>query len=75
MSLYFFEENESDQYNVVDSSLLFALNRIGNINALALIKLRLGKVSIIRLASSFNVVVEPGFKSSVFIGIECRCCS
>lgn len=49
---------------------------MGNINALALIKLRLGKLSRIRLASSFNVlvvvVVEPGQRSMVLIGIELR---
>lgn len=66
MSLFhltlFVEEFSSDQNKLLDSSV-FALNRIGNINALALIKLRLGKLSIIRFASSFNVVavvVEPG---------------
>ncbi len=47
---------------------------MGNINAFALIKLKFGKVSMIRLASSFNVVVEFGYRSMVFIGIDWRCC-
>lgn len=57
----------------MDSSLLLALNRIGNIRALALMKLKFGKLSTIRLASSFNVVVEFGWSSVVLIGMDERC--
>lgn len=44
---------------------------MGNMSALALMKLRFGRVSMMRFASSdSSVVVEPGKRSTVLIGAE-----
>ncbi len=44
---------------------------VGNINAFGFIKLKFGIEFTTGFTSSFNTVVEPGYRSIVLIGVDC----